>query len=97
MSPPADALAAAVEDERRRVRELRMVVDLTSSVLLQGRLSRAEAEELVEATRRRILELFPDKQSTYDLVLAPRFARLIAEFVAPDPAPARVLSFPKTG
>jgi hypothetical protein len=74
-----------------------MVVDLTTSVLLQGALSRAEAQELVEATRRRILELFPDKQSTYDLVLAPRFARLIAEFVRPDPVPSRVLPFPKPG
>jgi len=30
-----------------------MVVDLTSAVLVQGRLSRGEAEELVAATRRR--------------------------------------------
>lgn len=55
-------------------------MDLTSSVLAQGRLSRTEAEDLVAATRRRVLELFPDKEGTFDLVLAPRFARLIAEF-----------------
>ncbi len=80
--------------EARRARQLRMVVDLTSAVLVQGRLSRGEAEELVAATRRRALELFPEKEATFELVLAPRFARLMAEFVGPpgptpDPPPTR--------
>lgn len=70
-------------DERRRLRLLRMVVDLTTNVLVQGRMTRPEAEALVAATRRRALELFPDKASTYDLVLAPRFARLLNEFAGP--------------
>jgi hypothetical protein len=35
---------------------------------------------LVAATRRRALELFPDKEETYELILAPRFARLLDEF-----------------
>jgi hypothetical protein len=67
-----------------------MVVDLTSSVLVQGRLTMPEAEALVAATRKRALELFPDKESTYELILAPRFARLIREFVAPR---SNLLSF----
>ncbi len=74
--------------EARRARQLRMVVDLTSAVLVQGRLSRDEAEDLVAATRRRALELFPGKEATFELILAPRFARLMAEFVGPTwPAP----------
>jgi hypothetical protein len=61
--------------------------------IAQGSLSRGEAEDLVAATRRRALRLFPDKGETFDLILAPRFARLVAEFtVAPRP-PARVLPF----
>jgi hypothetical protein len=92
-----DAHARAVAAEARQVRQLRMVVDLTSAVLMQGRLSRQEAEELVAATRRRALELFPDKEETYEVILAPRFARLLEEFVGPrEPAPAdgaRVLPF----
>lgn len=71
-----------------------MAVDLTAAVLAQGRLSRPEAEDLVAATRRRALQLFPDKEGTYDLVLAPRFARLLNEFVGPAPSAARVLPFP---
>jgi hypothetical protein len=73
-----EALAEA--DERRRLRLLRTVVDLTTNVLAQGRMTRPEAEALVAATRRQALELFPDKASTYDLILAPRFARLMDEF-----------------
>lgn len=73
-------------DERRRLRVLRTVVDLTTSVLAQGRMTRPEAEALVAAARRRALELFPDKASTYDLILAPRFARLMDEFAGPPPA-----------
>lgn len=71
-------------EEDRRARQLRVIVDLTSSVIVQGGLSLAEAEALVAATRRRALELFPGKEDTFDLILAPRFARLIREFVLPS-------------
>jgi hypothetical protein len=87
-----EAHAQAVADENRRLRHLRMIVDLTSSLLVQSRMTRAEAEALVAATRRQALELFPDKADTYDLILAPRFARLMNEFVGPAPG-AKVLPF----
>ena len=74
----------AEADERRRLRLLRTVVDLTTNVLAQGRMTRPEAEALLAATRRQALELFPDKAFTYDLVLAPRFARLMDEFAGPS-------------
>jgi hypothetical protein len=61
-------------EEDRRARQLRLIVDLTSSVIAQGGVDREEAEALVAATRRRALELFPGKEDTFDLVLAPRFA-----------------------
>jgi hypothetical protein len=82
----------AVAEERRRVRELRASVDLACAVLRQGRLSREEAEELVAATRRRALQLFPDKAHVFDLVLAPRLGRILEE-VLPTPSSARVLPF----
>jgi hypothetical protein len=75
-----DAHARAVAAEARLARQLRVVVDLTTAVLMQGRLSRREGEDLIAATRRRALELFPDKEETYELILAPRFARLLDEF-----------------
>jgi len=85
--------AAAIAEESRRLRQLRMVVDLTCNVLMQGRLPRDEAEDLVAAARRRALELFPEKEATYELILAPRFARLVREFApkksAAAPFPSR--------
>jgi hypothetical protein len=86
---------AALAEENRRLRELRIMVDLTTAILRQGRLDRAEAQALVAAARRRILELFPDKESTYDLILAPRFARLVGEFAPSlvESRGARVLPF----
>jgi hypothetical protein len=80
----------AIEEEARRLRELRFLVDLTTAVIAQARPDRAEAERMVAATRTRILELFPDKRDTYELILAPRFARLLAAL--PPPA-GRVLPF----
>jgi hypothetical protein len=88
-SPRDPPDAEAIRDEARRLRELRVLVDLTTALIAQGRPERAEAERLVAATRRRILELFPDKSDTYDLILAPRFARLLAGL----PSRARVLPF----
>lgn len=83
MSDPEAGPLDPEADEGRRLRLLRMVVDLTTNVLAQGGMTRPEAEALVAATRRRALELFPDKAFTYDLILAPRFARLMDEFARP--------------
>ena len=76
-------------EEDQRARQLRLIVDLTSGVIMQGGIDRQEAEALVAATRRRALELFPGKGDTFDLILAPRFARLIGEFAANQPAGGR--------
>ena len=84
----------AVREEAQRLRELRVLVDLTTALIAQGQPERVEAERLVAATRKRILELFPDKSDTYDLILAPRFARLLAGL--PGPEGARVLPFRRT-
>ena len=81
----------AIEDEQRRARQLRALVDLTRSILIQEPMSRREAEDLVALTRAQALRLFPDGADTFDLVLAPRFRRVIDEFLRPRPA--RVLPF----
>jgi hypothetical protein len=86
-----DRRDAAIAEERRRLHQLRTLVDLTRNLLVQERMTRAEAETLVARTRRQALALFPDGASTFDLVLAPRFRRLMDEFVGPPQA--KVLSF----
>ncbi len=68
---------------------LRRAVDVACALLRQADLTREEAEALVDVTRARALELFPGKQDVFDLVLAPRFARILDEFCAPRSARIR--------
>jgi hypothetical protein len=66
-------------DERRRARRLRVLVDCTMDLLMHEPMTRVQAEALVETTRAAVLDLFPGSESTYNLLLAPRFARVIGE------------------
>lgn len=86
-APDPEALA----DEKRRADALRRTVDVACALLRQARLPRAEAEGVVAFTRARVLELFPGKEDVFDLVLAPRFARILDEFS--PPRERRVLPF----
>lgn len=70
---------AEIAEEARRARALRLLVDTTAAVLRQTALDRAAADTLVATTRRRALDLFPGRGETFDLILAPRFARIIEE------------------
>ncbi len=85
-----------IEDEQRRARRVRQIVDFTCAMIAQGQLPRQDAEELVDAARDRILELFPGGEQTYEIVCAPRFRRMLEEFTRPDPDARRgvVLAFP---
>ncbi len=69
-----------IQEEKRKTRRLRVLVDLTTSVLYQdSSLSLEEARQMVRGTEKAILELFPDKQQTFDIVLLPRFERILRE------------------
>ncbi|MCL4523327.1 MAG: hypothetical protein M1453_15170 [Acidobacteria bacterium] len=70
---------AEIDEESRRTRRLRIVVNLTLDLIGQGQLSYDEAAELVAAARRVALQLFPDKGETYDLIYAPKFQRLMRQ------------------
>ena len=73
------ATQSEILEENRKVRRLQIVVDLVMNVLSQSEISVEEASELVGATRKFALGLFPDKEQTYDLIYKPRFQRLMAE------------------
>jgi len=68
-----------LEQEEKKMRKLRILVDFTTAVLYQGKLSLPEMIQLVKATRQNVLELFPDKGDTFDLIYKPRFERIIKE------------------
>lgn len=70
---------AALAEEETRIRQLRLLVDLTTAVLKTRPLSRDEASQVVDELRRRVLSLFPDKGQVFDLIYRPRFDRIIGE------------------
>ena len=72
--------AAAIQQEKKNIRRLQLVVDLTTSALYQdSNMSLEEARRMVRGAERAVLNLFPDKQSTFDIVLLPRFERILYE------------------
>ncbi len=69
----------ALQDEDRRVRRLRIVVDLAQAVLMQSDLTLREAFDIVADTKKAALALFPGKGDVFDLIYAPRLRRIIRE------------------
>ncbi len=66
-----------VREEQIRMLRLRLRADLTAYRLRFQSMSREQALALIERTRDEILELFPGKGNVFDLVLRPRFLRIL--------------------
>jgi hypothetical protein len=69
----------AIAEESRRVHRLRLVVQMALGIIAQGELPYQEASDLMLATRRLALQLFPGKEEAYDLIYRPKFQRLMRE------------------
>jgi len=69
----------ALQEEQRKMRLLKTLVDLTTAILYQGNLSTTEAIQLISNTKKAVLTLFPGKEYTYDLIYKPRFERILNE------------------
>jgi hypothetical protein len=74
-------------EENEKMRLLRRVVDLTAAILTQTRISQTDAEMLIQATRNKVLHLFPGKESVYDLIYKPRFERMLRDLVFREMGP----------
>lgn len=68
-----------IDEENKKIRHLRILVDLTSNIILQTDLPLSEAYKLIEGTRRLAVILFPGKEEVYDLIYKPRFMRLLSQ------------------
>ncbi|MDW7679325.1 MAG: hypothetical protein SCK70_02080 [bacterium] len=66
-----------IQDENRKMRYLRFIVDVTEARLYQEDLSTVEAIILTKSVREAVLKLFPGKDETYDLIYTPRFNRIL--------------------
>jgi hypothetical protein len=68
-----------IDVERKNLRRLRILVDWTAATLCQANLTYREASSLMATTRTTVLQLFPGKEETYDLIYKPRFERILEE------------------
>ena len=68
---------AEVDEESRRIRHLRIVVNLSLSLIAQGGMQYEEAQEMVASAKRLAEDLFPGKGHVFELLYRPQFRRLI--------------------
>jgi hypothetical protein len=74
---PADREALAAEE--RKIRRLRRAMDVAAALLWRVNLTLAEAQDVVGHAKRTALQLFPDKEETFDLIYGSRFRRILVE------------------
>jgi hypothetical protein len=72
-----DPTQEQIDDESRRIRRLRILVQLTVETIAEGSLSAEEAAGMIAATRRVALEMFPGKERAFDLIYRPQFQRVM--------------------
>jgi hypothetical protein len=78
--------------ERRRLRRVRMIVELTLNLISSDRtVAHREARCLVDCARKAILDLFPTFEARYERIVRPHFDRVLQqrwpeeELSYPDP------------
>jgi hypothetical protein len=69
-----------IQEEDRKVLYLQGVVDTAILKIMNAKISRQEALNLVLKVRGVASELFPDSMDTFDLIYMARFKRVIDEF-----------------
>jgi hypothetical protein len=70
---------SAVIEEQLRMGRLRRVVDIAAYWLEHGTLTHEEALSIIEHARGEILNLCPGKEEVFELVIRPRFLRILSE------------------
>jgi hypothetical protein len=65
--------------EERKLRRLRRAMDVTATLLWQVDLTLEEARDVVSHAKHTALQLFPDKEETFDLIYGSRFRRILTE------------------
>ena len=78
--PAAGMNTAAIEEERKLIRRMQMMMNLVMQTIAQdSSLTYDEAAQMIADARRAALTMFPDKELAYDLIWRPRFQRLMRE------------------
>jgi hypothetical protein len=69
----------ALLEEERKLRRLSRAMDVAAALLRQVDLTLDEARDVVEHAKQTALQLFPDKEATFDLIYGSRFRRILVE------------------
>jgi len=75
----ARKLNPAIVEEDKRVRYLRMMVDLSVSMIFQDQISFEDAQGIYRNLRRLAVRLFPDKGEAFDIIYGSRLRRVFRE------------------
>jgi hypothetical protein len=67
--------------EEMRLAIIRATIDRDCDLIMAGKVTRDEALKLIESNRNEIKSLIGDRMHVYDLVIVPRFHRLIEQFL----------------
>ncbi len=67
------------EREALKIRRLRALVRRVNRVIMERDLPLLKAVELVHRVKARAMIMFPGRERTFDLLYAPRFARVLQE------------------
>jgi len=70
---------AALLAEEKKLRRLGRAMDIAVALLWRVDLTLEEARDVVNHAKRTALELFPDKEDTFDLIYGARFRRVLVE------------------
>jgi hypothetical protein len=65
--------------EEKRLRRLGRAMDVAAALLWQVNLTLEEAQDVVRHAKHTALQLFPDKEDTFDLIYGARFRRILVE------------------
>jgi hypothetical protein len=66
-----------IDDESRRIRRLRILVQLTLETIAGGDLPLEDASRMIAETRNVALHMFPGKENVFDLLYRPKFQRMM--------------------
>jgi len=65
--------------EEKKLRRLGRAMDVATALLWQVNLTLEEAQDVVRHAKHTALQLFPDKEDTFDLIYGARFRRILVE------------------
>ena len=74
---PVDKEALLAEE--KKLRRLGRAMDVAAALLWKVNLTLEEAQDVVNHAKHTALQLFPDKEETFDLIYGSRFRRILTE------------------